>query len=206
MIINKNTSLRSTIFVSGLLFLILAPIGNSLITYTATVEITPQQIIIISNPDSAQMLVEITAESDADSSATTSEDIINLLIDDDPSTGGEVIFNYRGNNKDYAQWYRLDSESSDYSQVEIRVQFLTLEVIPYEWRVFVYQSDANNINTEYYIDGNSSATGWTTIDVSSIIHQLDGQGFMKVRLISATSNRNKGKIATISEMEWLLAS
>ncbi len=206
MIINKNTSLRSTIFVSGLLFLILAPIGNSLITYTATVEITPQQIIIISNPDSAQMLVEITAESDADSSATTSEDIINLLIDDDPSTGGEVIFNYRGNNKDYAQWYRLDSESSDYSKVEIRVQFLTLEVIPYEWRVFVYQSDANNINTEYYIDGNSSATGWTTIDVSSIIHQLDGQGFMKVRLISATSNRNKGKIATISEMEWLLAS
>ena len=206
MIINKNTSLRSTIFVSGLLFLILAPIGNSLITYTATVEITPQKIIIISNPDSAQMLVEITAESDADSSATTSRDIINLLIDDDPSTGGEVIFNYRGNNKDYAQWYRLDSESSDYSQVEIRVQFLTLEVIPYEWRVFVYQSDANNINTEYYIDGNSSATGWTTIDVSSIIHQLDGQGFMKVRLISATSNRNKGKIATISEMEWLLAS
>jgi hypothetical protein len=202
----KNRGLGNPIFVFALLFLILVPIANSLVTYTATVVITPQQIITISDPDSARKLVEITAESGADSSATTSEDILNLIVDDDISTGEEVVFNYAGNNKDSAQWYRLDSESSDYVKVEIRVYFSTLEVIPYEWRVLVYQPDANNINTGYYVDGSSSATGWTTIDVSSIIHQLDGQGFMKVRLISSMSNRNKGKIIIVSEMEWALTN
>jgi hypothetical protein len=203
---DKNGGLGNLIFVFALLFLILVPIANSLVTYTATVVMTPQQIITISDPDSARKLVEITAESGADSSATTSEDILNLIVDDDTSTGGEIVFNYAGNNKDNAQWYRLDSESSDYLKVEIRVYFSTLEVIPYEWRVFVYQPDANNINTGYYVDGSLSATGWTTIDVSSIIHQLDDQGFMKVRLISSMSDRNKGKIVTVSEMEWVLTN
>ncbi|TRO45706.1 hypothetical protein E2P30_01130 [Candidatus Bathyarchaeota archaeon] len=78
--------------------------------------------------------------------------------------------------------------------------------MPYDWRVYVYQSDGDNININYYIDGSSSGTGWTSIDVTSIIHQLDGQEFMKVRLISSVSNRNKGKIATVSEMEWILTS
>jgi hypothetical protein len=202
----RNRSLGNLLFVLALLFLILVPIASSLVTYTATVVINPQQIMTISDPDSAGKLVEITAESGADSSATTSEDILDLLIDDNFSTGSEVIFNYAGNNKDIAQWYRLNSESSDYSKVEIRVYFSTLEVTPYDWRVHVYQLDADNINAGYYVDGSSSATGWTTIDVSSIIHQLDGQGFMKVRLISSMSNRNKGKIVTVSEMEWILTN
>jgi hypothetical protein len=205
MIGNKG-SLENLIFVSAFLFLILVPISNSLVVYTATVVINPQQIITISHPDSATMLVEITAESGADSNATTSGDILNLLIDDDSSTGGEIVFNHAGNNKDDCHCYRLNSEPSDYFKVEIRVYFSNLEVIPYDWRVYVYQSDADNINTGYYVDGSSSATGWTTIDVSSIIHQLDGQGFMKVRLISSMSNRNKGKIATVSEMKWMLTS
>jgi hypothetical protein len=204
--IGNKESLGNLIFVSAFLFLILVPIANSLVVYTATVVINPQQNITILDPDSATMLVEITAESGPDSSAATSVDILNLLIDDDASTGGEIIFNYAGNNKDYAQWYGLGSESSNYSKVEIRVYFSTLEVIPYDWRVYVYQSDADNINTAYYVDGSSPATGWTTIDVSSIIHQLDSQGFMKVRLISRMSNRNKGKIVTVSEMEWILTS
>ena len=202
----KNGSRGNLIFVLALLFLIVVPIANSLVTYTATVVMTPQQIITISDPGSAGKLVEITAESRADSSATTSEDILNLLVDDDVTVGSEVVFNYAGNNKDTAQWYRLNSESSDYFKVEIRVYFSTLEVIPYDFRVFVYQFDANNIDTEYYVDGSASASGWTTIDVSSIIHQLDSQGFMKVRLISSMSNRNKGKIITVSEMEWMLTS
>jgi hypothetical protein len=184
----------------------LFPIANSLSTYTAIVLITPQNIAIISDPDSATMLIDITAETGADSSAASSEDILNLLIDDDPSTGGEVIYNRAGNNKDYAHWYRIDSESSNYSKVEIRVYFSNLEVTPYEWRVFVYQSDADNINTGYYVDGSSSATGWTAIDVSSIIHQLDGQGFMKVRLISKMTSRNQGKTVIVSEMEWQLTT
>jgi hypothetical protein len=192
--------------VLALLALILIPAANSLVTYTTTVVITPQQNITILNPDSAGKLEEITAESGADSSATTSEDILDLLVDDNFSTGSEVIFNYAGNNKDIAQWYRLNSESSDYSKVEFRVYFSTIEVTPYDWRVIVYQFDADNINTGYYVDGSSSDTGWTTIDVSSIIHQLDGQGFMKVRLISSMSNRNKGKVVTVSEMEWILTN
>ena len=206
MIKGKNGSLGNPIFVFALLLLILVPIANSLVTYTATVVITPQQIITISDPNSARKLVEITAESGADSSATTSEDILNLMVDDDQSTGGEVVFNYAGNNKDYAQWYRLDSESSDYVKVEIRVYISALEVIPFDFRVFVYQPDADNINTGFYVDGSLSALGWTTIDVSSIIHQLDDQGFMKVRLISSTSNKNKGMIVTVSEMEWALTN
>ena len=206
MIISKNGNLGNLIIVTTLFFLMLFPIANSLSTYTAIVLITPQNIAIISDPDSATMLIDITAESGPDSSAASSEDILNLLIDDDLSTGGEVIYNYAGNNKDYAHWYRLDSESSNYSKVEIRVYFSNLEVTPYEWRVFVYQSDANNINTGFYVDGSSSATGWTTIDVTSIIHQLDGQGFMKVRLISSMTARNKGKIITVSEMEWKLTN
>jgi hypothetical protein len=202
----RNRRLGNLLFVLALLFLILVPIASSLVTYTATVVINPQQIITISDPDSAGQLVEITAESGADSSATTSEDILDLLIDDNFSTGSEVIFNYAGNNKDIAQWYRLNSESSEYSKVEIRVYFSTIEVTPYDWCVHVYQLDADNINTGYYVDGTSSTTGWTTIDVSSIIHQLDGQGFMKVRLISTMSNRNKGKIVTVAEMEWILTN
>jgi hypothetical protein len=205
MVGNKG-SLGNLIFVSAFLFLMLIQIANSLATYTATVVITPQKIITISDPDSARMLVEITAESGTDSSATTSGDIQNFLIDNDTSTGGEIIFNYAGNNKDICHWYRLNSEPIDYFKVEIRVCFSTLEVIPYDWRVYVYQSDADNINTGFYVDGSSSTAGWTTIDVSSIIHQLDGQGFMKVRLISAMHARNKGKIATVSEMEWILTS
>jgi hypothetical protein len=39
-----------------------------------------------------------------------------------------------------------------------------------------------------------------------IIYQLDGQGFMKIRLISSMSNHNKGKIATVSELEWILTN
>jgi len=202
----RNRSLGNLLFALTLLFLILVPIASSLVTYTATVVINPQQIITISDPDSAGKLVEITAESGADSSASTSEDILGLLVDDDFSSGSEVVFNYAGNNKDIAQWYRLNSESSDYSKVEIRVYFSTLEVTPYDWRVHVYQLDADNINTGYYVDGSSSTTGWTTIDLSSIIHQLDGQGFMKVRLISSMSNRNKGKVVTVSEMEWILTN
>jgi hypothetical protein len=202
----KNGSLGNRIFVFALLFLILVPIAKSLVTYTATVVMTPQQIITISDPDSAGKLVEITAESGADSSATTSDDILNLLVDDNVTSGSEVVFNYAGNNKDTAQWYRLNSESSNYSKVEITVYFSTLEVIPYDLRVYVYQFDADNINTAYYVGRSVSATGWTTIDVSSIIHQLDGQGFMKVRLISEMSARNKGKIVTVSEMEWILTS
>ena len=169
-----------------------------------TVVITPQQIASISDPDSARMLAQITAESGADSSADISEDILNMLIDDDTSAGGEIVFNYAGNNKDICHWYRLDSEPSNYFKVEIRVYFSVLEVLPYHWRIYVYQSDADNVNTGYYVDGSSSATGWTTTDVTSIIHQLDGQGFMKVRLISSMTNRNKGKVATVSEMEWIL--
>jgi len=203
---SKNESRGNLMVALSLLFLMLVPIANSLVTYTATVVITPQHIITTSDPDSARSLMLITAESDPDSSAASSEDILNLLIDDDPSTGGEIIYNHAGNNKDYAQWYRIDSESSNYSKVEIRVYFSTLEVTPYEWRVYVYQSDADNINTGFYVDGSSSATGWTTIDVSSIIHQLDGQGFMKVRLISSMTSRNKGKIVIVSEMEWKLTN
>jgi hypothetical protein len=206
LIISKNGNLGNLIIVTTLFFLMLFPIANSLSTYTAIVLITPQNIAIISDPDSATMLIDITAETGADSSAASSEDILNLLIDDDPSTGGEVIYNRAGNNKDYAHWYRIDSESSNYSKVEIRVYFSNLEVTPYEWRVFVYQSDADNINTGYYVDGSSSATGWTAIDVSSIIHQLDGQGFMKVRLISKMTSRNQGKTVIVSEMEWQLTT
>ena len=184
----------------------LAPSANSLVTYTATIVITPiQPVITISDPNSASMLKDITAESGADSSAADSEDIRNLLIDNDLGSAKE-IYNYAENNKDFAHWYGLNSESSDYYKVEIRVYFSTLEVTPYQWRVFVYQSDANNINTGYYVDGSSSATGWTTIDVTSIIHQLDGQGFMKVRLISRIGGGNAGKKAYISEMEWKLTS
>ena len=203
---SKNRRFGNLVFALVLLLLIIAPTANSLVIYTATVVITPQNIAIISDPDSATMLMLITAESGPDSSAASSEDILNLLIDDDLSTGGEIIYNHAGNNKDYAQWYRIDSESSNYSKVEIRVYFSTLEVTPYEWRVYVYQSDADNINTGFYVDGSSSATGWTTIDVSSIIHQLDGQGFMKVRLISSMTSRNKGKIVIVSEMEWKLTN
>jgi hypothetical protein len=201
---SKNRRFGNLVFALFLFLLIIAPAANSLVIYTATVVITPQNIAIISDPDSATILMLITAESGADSSAASSEDILNLLIDDDPSSGGEVVYNYAGNNKDYAQWYRIDSESSNYSKVEIRVYFSTLEVTPYDFRVFVYQADADNIDTGYYVDESTSATGWTTIDVSSIIHQLDGHGFMKVRLISDMSARNKGKIVTVSEMEWKL--
>ena len=193
-------------FALFLLLLIIAPAANSLVIYTATVVITPQNIAIISDPDSATMLMLITAESGADSSAASSEDILNLLIDDDPNSGGEIIYNHAGNNKDYAHCYRINSESGNYSKVEIRVYFSTLEVTPYEFRVFVYQADADNINTGYYVDGSLSTIGWTTIDVSSIIHQLDGQGFMKVRLISSMTRRNQGKTAIVSEMKWKLTS
>ena len=203
---SRNRRYRHLIVILFLLSLMLIPMADSLIIYTATVVIIPQNIVIISDPDSARMLVLITAESGADSTADSSEDILNLLIDDDLSTGGEVVYNHAGNNKDYAHWYRLDSESSNYSKVEIGVYFSTLEVTPYEWRVYVYQSDADNINTGFYVDGSSSATGWTTIDVTSIIHQLDGRGFMKVRLTSTMSNRNKGKMAFVSEMEWQLTA
>jgi hypothetical protein len=194
------------IFISFLIFIMLVPAVNSLVTYTATLVMTSLGTITISEPDSAMMLMAITAEKDADSGASSSADILNLLIDDDTTTGGEIIYNYAGNSKDICHGYTLESESSDYFKVEIRVYFSTLEVIPYDWRVYVYQSDGDNINKEYYIDGSSSGTGWTSIDVSSIINQLDGQGFMKVRLISSMSNRNKGKIATVSEMEWVLTS
>jgi hypothetical protein len=203
---SRNGGYRNLIVVFSLLSLMLVPMADSLIIYTATVVITPQNSVIISDPDSARMLVLITAESGADSTADRSEDILNSLIDDDLSTGGEIVYNHAGNNKDYAHWYRLDSESSNYSKVEIRVYFSTLEVTPYEWRVFVYQSDADNINTGFYVDGSSSTTGWTTIDVTSIIHQLDGQGFMKVRLTSTMSNRNKGKMIFVSEMGWQLTA
>jgi hypothetical protein len=203
---SRNGGYRNLIVVFSLLSLMLVPMADSLIIYTATVVITPQNSVIISDPDSARMLVLITAESGADSTADRSEDILNSLIDDDLSTGGEIVYNHAGNNKDYAHWYRLDSESSNYSKVEIRVYFSTLEVTPYEWRVFVYQSDADIINTGFYVDGSSSTTGWTTIDVTSIIHQLDGQGFMKVRLTSTMSNRNKGKMIFVSEMGWQLTA
>jgi hypothetical protein len=203
---SRNGGYRNLIAVLSLLSLMLIPMADSLIIYTATVVITPQDIATISDPDSATMLMLITAESGADSTADSSQDILNMLIDDDLSGGGEIVYNYAGNNKDITQWYRLDSESSNYAKVEIRVYFSTLEVMPYDWRVFVYQSDADNINTGFYVDGSSSATGWTTIDVTSIIHQLDGQGFMKVRLISRMTARNKGKIITVSEMEWKLTN
>jgi hypothetical protein len=206
LIISKNRSYGNLIVISALLLLIIVPIANSLSTYTALVVIIPQHIQIISDPDFAGMLVEITAESGADSSAASSEDILDLLVDDDLSIGAEIIYNHAGNNKDYAHWYRLDSESSNCSKAEIKVYFSTLEVTPYEFRVFVYQADANNINTGYYVDGSSSATGWMTIDVSSIIHQLDGQGFMKLRLISSMTSRNQGKTVSVSEMEWILTS
>ena len=194
------------IFISFLIFIMLVPAVNSLVTYTATLVMTPQLTITILQPDSAIMLMGITAEKAADSDASSSADILNLLTDDDPTTGVVIIYNYAGNNKDICHAYTLNSESSDYFKVEIRVYFSTLEVIPYDWRVYVYQSDGDNIDEGYYVDGSSSGTGWTSIDVSSIIHQLDGQGFMKVRLISSMSNRNKGKIATVSEMEWVLTS
>ena len=194
------------VFISFLILVILVSSANSLVTYTTTLVITPQQTITTLKPDSASSLMAITAEKDADSDASSSADILNLLIDDDTTTGGAIIYNYAGNSKDICHAYTLNSESSDYFKIEIRVYFSTLEVIPYDWRVYVYQSDGDNINKDYYIDGSSSGIGWTSIDVTSIIHQLDGQGFMKVRLISSMSNRNKGKIATVSEMEWVLTS
>jgi len=204
--IGKKGNIGNLKFFLALFLLMLVPIVNSLVVYTSTVVITPQQIITILKPDSATKLVEITAQSAADSSAATSTDILNLLIDDDITTGEEIIYNYPGNNKDACHSYSLNFEPSTYSKVEIRVYFSLLEVMPYDWTVFVYQPDADNINTGYYVDGSSSGTGWVTVDVSSIIHQLDGQGFMKVRFISSTHFRNRGKIAIISEMEWILTS
>ena len=206
MLTSKIGNRGNLIFISFLIFIMLVPAVNSLVTYTATLVMTPLGTITISEPDSAMMLMAITAEKDADSGASSSADILNLLIDDDTTTGGEIIYNYAGNSKDICHGYTLESESSDYFKVEIRVYFSTLEVIPYDWRVYVYQSDRDNINKGYYIDGSSSGTGWTSIDVTSIIHQLDGQGFMKVRLISRVGQANEGKIVFVSEMEWHLTA
>ena len=157
----------------------------------------------ILDPDSAETLKDITAESGPDTSADDSENILTLMTDGDLS-GSKEIFNYATGGSDFAHWYRRNVDASNYSKVEVRVYFSTLEVTPYDWRVYVYQSDANNIDTAYYVDGSSSTTGWTTIDVTSIIHQLDGAGFIKVRLISRVGGGNEGKKAYIAEMEWRL--
>lgn len=183
----------------------LVPIAESLITYTATVVITPiQPVITISDPDSAEMLKDITAESEADSSAADTENILTLMTDDELQQAKE-IYN-RATPQDYANWYRRNVDVTYYYKVEIRVYLRTLEVSPYDWRVYIYQSDANNINTSSYVDGSTSSTGWTTVDVTSIAHQLDGEGFIKVRLISREGGGDEGKKAHISEMEWKLTA
>ncbi|TRO46431.1 hypothetical protein E2P60_05375, partial [Candidatus Bathyarchaeota archaeon] len=108
------------IFISFLIFVTLVSSVNSLVTYTTTLVMTPQQTITILKPDSASLLLAITAEKDADSDVS-SADILNLLTDDDTTTGVEIIYNYAGNNKDICHAYTLNSESSDYFKVEIRV-------------------------------------------------------------------------------------
>jgi hypothetical protein len=83
-----------------------------------------------------------------------------------------------------------------------------LDVTPYEWRVYVYQStDENSIDSGSYVDGSSSTSDvWIDIDLSSIIHQLDGEGYMKVRMISLEAGADKGEGLYVSEVEWRLTS
>ena len=158
----------------------------------------------IHKSDSATLLKGIKADSESDGSADLSEDLLSLINDYDLQASKEV---FEDGNNDYAQCYSIDEEAAYYSKVELRVYLETLDVTPYDWRVYVYQSDATSIDSGFFVDGSSSAAGeWIDIDISSIIHQLDNEGFMKVRLISMEDGANMDKGLSVSEVEWRLAS
>ena len=73
--------------------------------------------------------------------------------------------------------------------------------------MYVYQSDATSIDSGFFVDGSSSGDeAWVDIDISSIIHQLDNEGFMKVRLISLEGGPDNGEGLFVSEVEWRLTS
>lgn len=202
----ERRRLITTTTIAIFLFILFPLVASSIVWYTATVAITPMEHVVSTlDSDSAGMLKNVTAESEPDSSAMSAEDVLTIITDDNLSTSKE-IFNYAESGKDYSHWYRLNKDATNYSKVEIRIYFSALEVTPYDWRIFVYQSDANNIDTGYYVDGSSSTGEWASIDVTSIIHQLDGQGFMKARLISRIGNGDEGKKISISEMDWRLTT
>jgi hypothetical protein len=159
----------------------------------------------IHKSDSATLLKVINADSEPDGNADSSEDLLSTLNDYDLQNGKEI---FEDGNNDYAQWYRIEKEASYYSKVELRVYLDNLDVTPYEWRVYVYQStDENSIDSGSYVDGSSSTSDvWIDIDLSSIIHQLDGEGYMKVRMISLEAGADKGEGLYVSEVEWRLTS
>ena len=158
----------------------------------------------IQKSDNATLLTIIDASSEADGSADLSEDILSLLSDYDLQNSKEI---FEDDNNDYAQCYSINEEAAYYSKVELRVYLETLDVTPYEWRVYVYQSDATSIDSGFFVDGSSSGDeAWVDIDISSIIHQLDNEGFMKVRLISLEGGADKGEGLFVSEVEWRLTS
>ncbi|MFO8016340.1 MAG: hypothetical protein R6U32_04495, partial [Candidatus Woesearchaeota archaeon] len=123
-----------------------------------------------------------------------------LLHDGNTSTGDNYIEDGRG-RRDSILSIKKNSDPSNYTSIKLRFYTLWGDVDPFQYRVYVYLPDGNNINTTGYIDSQTtSASGWQEVDITPIVHQLDGEGFYRVRLISMDSPQ---KELHISETEFV---
>ncbi len=123
-----------------------------------------------------------------------------LLHDGNTSTGDNYIEEGRG-RRDSILSIKKNSDPSNYTNIHLRFYTLWGDSDPFEYRVYVYLPDGNNINTTGYIDSQTtSSSGWQEVDITPIVHQLDGEGFYRVRLVSIDGPQ---KELHISEVEFV---
>jgi hypothetical protein len=136
--------------------------------------------------DAAHILEEIDAQTEADSDAKDDRDRTNELTDNDFGSYREIY--EKDTVKDHACYGRKDTDPENYDKIILRVGIGRVEVSSMDWRIYVYQSNADDINTGQYIDPPaltpSDEDTWKEIDVTDIAHTLDGEGFVKFRIIS----------------------
>jgi hypothetical protein len=136
--------------------------------------------------DAAAILEEIDAQTEADSDAKEVKDHTDDLTDKDFGSKKDIF--EKDTVKDFACYGRKDLDPENYDKIILRVGIGRVEVSSMDWRIYVYQSNADDINTGQYIDPPaltpSDEDTWKEIDVTDIAHTLDGEGFVKFRIVS----------------------
>lgn len=124
-----------------------------------------------------------------DSDMKSWENITTDFTDDDPTTPPSAyqlsmdikLFAY---DKYDGYVVKLNADPSIYSTVALKFKVDSLEYEPYPIRVYAYNPDGDSIITsEGFTEYTYSSTGWHEVDVTDTAHLMDGNGWMKFRVL-----------------------
>ncbi len=133
--------------------------------------------------NSAYQLTRLTAEASPDSSAQVSNDTTYWLKDG--SIANQYIQITKSQSKFDILNFRSDNEASLFSDIKLNLYVNTSTTAP--MRIYAYNADGNTLDSSSYLTFNLQS-GWNQLDLTPLLHSMDGMGFIKFRIVSVQNN------------------